>query len=165
MLTTKTPSNFSKDYFLANFIAIVLAGTKYIMRDDTCAFTWFAPVVYWRGHQTSYSGEFKRQTASEIAILIRSFLRNCSDTQSISSWFYEETEIIMFLCDGFRKTDLGIDLIANAFCGSIQNTRLFSLFSLFIFCSIIYLVEKRKGAYSCLPAKDSLNYSLSLFKE
>ena len=24
--------------------------------------------------------------------------------------------------------------------------------------------EKRKGSYSCLPSKDSLNYSLSLFK-
>ena len=29
---------------------------------------------------------------------------------------------------------------------------------------MIYLVEKRKGAYSCLPSKDSLNYSLALFK-
>ena len=45
------------------------------------------------------------------------------------------------------------------------NTRLFLIFSSFIFYSIIYLFEKRKGAYSCLPAKDSLNYSLSLFKE
>ena len=34
----------------------------------------------------------------------------------------------------------------------------------YFFCSIIYLFEKRKGAYSCLPSKDSLNYSLSLFK-
>ena len=65
----------------------------------------------------------------------------------------------------FEKTDLGIDLIANVFRGSIQNTRLFSIFSSFIFCSIIILFEKRKGAYSCLPAKDNLNYSLSLFKE
>ena len=54
-------------------------------------------------------------------------------------------------CNGFRKADLGIDLIANAFRGSIQNRRLFSIFSSFIFCSIIYLFEKRKGAYSCLP--------------
>ena len=29
---------------------------------------------------------------------------------------------------------------------------------------IIYLFEKRKGAYSCLPSKDSLTYSLFLFK-
>ena len=28
----------------------------------------------------------------------------------------------------FEKTDLGIDLIENAFRGSIQNTRLFSIF-------------------------------------
>ena len=41
----------------------------------------------------------------------------------------------------------------------MQNARLFSIFSSFIFCSIIYLFEKRKGAYSCLPSKDSLNYS------
>ena len=63
-----------------------------------------------------------------------------------------------------KKTNLGIDLIANAFRGSIQNGRLFSIFSSFIFCSIIYLFEKRKGAYSCIPSKDSINYSLSLFK-
>ena len=50
----------------------------------------------------------------------------------------------------FEKMDLGIDLTANAFRGSIQNTRLFSIFSSFIFCSIIHLFEKRKGAYSCL---------------
>ena len=25
--------------------------------------------------------------------------------------------------------------------------------------------KKRKGGYSCLPSKDSLNYSLALFKE
>ena len=55
-----------------------------------------------------------------------------------------------------KKTDLGIDLIANAFRGSIQDTRLFSIFSLFIFCSIIYLFEKQNGAYCCLPSKDSL---------
>ena len=76
-----------------------------------------------------------------------------------------ENRHILFLCDEFRKTDLGIDLIANAFRGSIQNTRSFSIFSPFIFCSIIYLFEKRKQAYSCLPSKDSLNYSLSLLKD
>ena len=41
----------------------------------------------------SNSGEFKRQTASEVAILIHPFLRNCSDSQSVSAWFYKETEI------------------------------------------------------------------------
>ena len=41
----------------------------------------------------------------------------------------------------------------------MQNTSLFLLFSSFIFCSIIYLFEKRKGAYSCLPSNGSLNYS------
>ena len=80
------------------------------------------------------------------------------------SKFNRNRKRILFWCNGFRKTDLGIDLIANAFRGSIQNTRLFSIISSFIFCSIIYLFEKRKGAYSCLPSKDSLNHSLSLFK-
>ena len=75
-----------------------------------------------------------------------------------------ENRCILYLCDRFRKTDLGIDLTANAFRGSIQNTRLFSIFSSFIFCSIIHFFEKRKGVYYCLPSKDSLNYSLSLFK-
>ena len=55
-----------------------------------------------------------------------------------------------------KKKNLGIDLIANAFRGLIQNTRLFSIFSLFIFCSIVYLFEKQNGAYCCLPSKDSL---------
>ena len=65
-----------------------------------------------------------------------------------------ENRRILFLCDGFRKTDLGIDLIANAFRRSIENTRLFSIFSSFIFCSMIHLFKKRKGAYSCLPSKN-----------
>ena len=67
-----------------------------------------------------------------------------------------ENRPILFLCGGFRKTDLGFDLIATAFRGSIQNTRLFSIFSLFIFCSIIHLFEKQNGAHCCLPSKDSL---------
>ena len=33
---------------------------------------------------------------------------------------------------------------------------LFSIFSLFIFCSIIYLFEKQNSAYCCLPSKDNL---------
>ena len=75
-----------------------------------------------------------------------------------------ENRRILFLCDGFLKTDIGNDLIANDFRGSIQNTRLFSIFSSFIFCCTIYLFEKWKGAYSCLHPKGSLNYSLSFFK-
>ena len=45
--------------------------------------------------------------------------------QSVLLLFYKETEIKienrcnLFLRDGFRKTDLGIDLIANDFRGSI----------------------------------------------
>ena len=62
-----------------------------------------------------------------------------------------------------KKTDLGNDFIANAFRGLIQNTRLFSMFSSFIFCFIIYLFENGREAYSCLPSKYSLHY-LSVFK-
>ena len=69
-----------------------------------------------------------------------------------------ENRRIWFLFDGFRKTDLITDLIANAFRGSIQNSRLFSIFSSLIFYSIIFHFKKRKGAYSCLPSNDSLNY-------
>ena len=60
---------------------------------------------------------------------------------------------ILFLCDGFRKTDLGIGLIAIAFRGSIQNRRLFSIFSSFIFCSIIYQFEKRTGLILANPQR------------
>ena len=75
-----------------------------------------------------------------------------------------ENRRILLVCDRFRKTDVCNDLIANAFRGWIKNTKLISIFSSFIFCFIIYVFEKRTGAYSCLPSKDSLNYSLSLFK-
>ena len=97
-------------------------------------------------------------------------MRNCSDTQSVLSWIYKETEIkikidlFLFLCDGFRKTDIGIKLITNAFRGSIQNKRLFSIFSSFIVCSIIYLFDSPNEAYSCLPSEDGLNCLLSLIK-
>ena len=42
-----------------------------------------------RSSDLSNSGEYKMQTASEIAILIHSFLRNCADTQSVSSRLYK----------------------------------------------------------------------------
>ena len=36
------------------------------------------------------------------------------------------------------------------------KTHYFFIFSLFIFCSIIYLFEKQNGAYCCLALQDSL---------
>ena len=75
-----------------------------------------------------------------------------------------DVDAILFLRDGFRKTDLGIDLIANAFRGSIQSTRLFSIFSSYFLFHHLSFRKKLKVAYSCLPSKDSLHYSLSLFK-
>ena len=46
-----------------------------------------------RSSDLSNSGEFKRQTAYDNTVYIHSFLRYYSDTQSVSSWFYKETEI------------------------------------------------------------------------
>ena len=89
-----------------------------------------APMAHWRGHQTSptvvsLKGRLPEimQSASTLScdiIQIHSlfrhgfikkpksiFNRNCSDVTD------------------FEKTDLGIDLIANAFGGSIQNKRSF----------------------------------------
>ena len=108
-----------------------------------------------RSKSTLSAAKLFRYTICFVMVLERNRYQNLTEI---------ENRRILLLCDGFRKTDLGIDLIANAFRGSIQKTRLFSIFSSSIFCSIIYLFEKRKGAYSCLPSKGSLNYSLSLFK-
>ena len=129
----------------------------------------------WRGHQTSptvvnLKGRLpqKLQSKSTLSceiVQIHSLFRH-GFIKKLKSKFNRiiKNRHILFLYDGFQKTDLGIHLIANALREWIQNTRLFSIFSSFIFCSIIYLFEKLKGAYSYLPSKDSLNYSLALFK-
>ena len=105
-----------------------------------------------------------KSTLSCEIVQIHSLFRH-GFIKKLKSKFIRNRKHTLFLCDGFWKTDLGIDLIAlNAFRGTIQNTRLFSIFSSFIFCSIIYLFEKWKGPYSCLSSKDSLNYSLSSLK-
>ena len=58
---------------------------------------------------------------------------------------FNRNRSILFLCDGFRKTDLGIDLIANAFRVSIQNTRLFRYFlHLFSVPSFIFSKNGRR---------------------
>ena len=120
----------------------------------------------WRGHQTSptvvsLKGRLPKRLQSKTTlsceiVQIHSLFRRGFIKKPKSKFNRNRKKTcILFLCDGFRKTDLGIDLIANAFRGPIQNTRLFSMFSLFIFCSIIYLFEKQNGAYCCLPSKDS----------
>ena len=64
----------------------------------------------------------------------------------------------------FEKQDLCIDLIANVFRRSMQNTQYFLLlFSIQLFLFLKKTETKTKGAYSCLPSKEGLNYS-SLFK-
>ena len=82
-------------------------------------------------------------------------------SQSVSSWFYKETESQSLteienrriFCDGFRKTDLGTDLISNAFRGSIQNTNLFSIFSSFIFMLRHLSFRKTEGDLFLLTVK------------
>ena len=62
----------------------------------------------------------------------------------------------------FEKTDL--DLIANAFRGSIQNKIIFDIFFIYHLVHHLSFLKTERGRYSCLPSKDSLIYSLSLFK-
>ena len=50
-------------------------------------------LTHWRSHQTSptvvsLKGRLPKKLQSKST-----FLQNCSDTQSVSSWFYKETEI------------------------------------------------------------------------
>ena len=134
-----------------------IIGTYYIM-------------IHWRGHQTSptvvslqgrLSQKLQSKASLSFEIVQKHSLFRHGFIKKPKSKFNRN---IFFLCDGIKKTDLGIDLIANDFRGPIQNTRLFLIFSSFIFCCIIYLFEKLKGPYSCLPSKESLNYSSSLFK-
>ena len=107
----------------------------------------------WRGHQTSptvlsLKGRLPQKLQSKSTL-------SCEIVQIHSLFrhsFYKETEIKLYLkwkidifccyVMDFEKKDFGIDLIANAFRGSIQNTRLFLIFSSFIFYPIIYLFKK-----------------------
>ena len=57
-----------------------------------------------------------------------------------------ENRRILLSCDGFRNADLGIDLIANAFRGSMQNT-------IFLLCSIIYLSENGRRLILSYPQR------------
>ena len=83
-------------------------------------------VPHWRGHQTSNSGEFKRQTASVLncnlnPLFLAKLFRYtvCFVMVLYRNRNQDLTEIeyrrILLSCDGFRKTDLGIDFIADAF--------------------------------------------------
>ena len=85
-----------------------------------------------------------RYKVTFVMVLSRNQNQNLSEIENRS---------ILFLCDGFRKTVLGIDLIANAFRRSIQNTKLFSIVSSLIFCSTIYLFEKTEGDLFLLALK------------
>ena len=58
-----------------------------------------------------------------------------------------------------KKTDLGIDLIANAFERRYNTQGHFRYFLHSFSIPSSIFSKKRKGAYSCLPSKDSLNYS------
>ena len=73
-----------------------------------------------RSIDLSNSGEFKRQTASETLFLAKLFrytvcfvmVLEMNRNQNLTEI---ENRRILYLCDGYRKTDLGIDLVANAF--------------------------------------------------
>ena len=50
--------------------------------------------LIWRGHQTSPTVvSLKGRLPQKLQSTSTPFLRNCLDTQSVSSWFYKETEI------------------------------------------------------------------------
>ena len=83
---------------------------------------------HWRGHQTSPTVESlkgrlpqklqsKSTLSCEIVQIHSLFRQGC--IKKPKSKFINSTETenrrILFLGDGFRKTDLGIDLIVNAF--------------------------------------------------
>ena len=100
----------------------------------------------WRGHQTSptvvsLKGRLpqklqSKSTFSSETVQIHSLFRHGFIKKNRNKDLTEiENRRILFLRDGFRKTDLAIDLISTASRGSTQNTRLFSLFSVpsFIF--------------------------------
>ena len=98
--------------------------------------------VNWRGHQTSptvviLKGRLpqKLQSKSTLSceiVQIHRLFRHDFINRLKSNLTGIENRHILFLCYGFRKTDLGIDLIANAVRGLMQNTRLFSIISSFI---------------------------------
>ena len=120
------------------------------------------PTSYWRGHQTSptvlsLKGRLPQKLQSKTTL-------SCEIVQILSLFRHgfiknrnkNLTEIfnirILFLGDGFRKTDLCIGFIANTYRGSIQNKRLFSVFS-FIFCSVIILSKNGRGLILAYPQR------------
>ena len=120
-------------------------------------------IFYWKSHQISptvvnLKGRLpqKLQSKSTLSCEIVQ-IHSLFDIVLLRNRNNNFTEIdnrrILFFCDGFRKIVLGIDLMANTFRGSIQNTRIFSIFSSFIFCSIIYLFEKWKGLILAYPQR------------
>ena len=121
------------------------------------------PHSYWRGHQTFptvVSLEFRlpeklqsKSTLSCEIVPIHRLFRHGFIKKPKSKFNRIENKRICFYVTDFAKTDLGIDLIANAFRESIQNTMLFSICSSFIFCFIIYLFEKWKWGLFLLTLK------------
>ena len=86
-----------------------------------------------------------KSTLSSQTVQIHSLFRHGFIKKPKSRFNRNRRILNLFLRNGFRKTDLGIDLIPNAFRGSIQNTRLFSSF---IFCPSFI--------FSCLPSNEQL---------
>ena len=111
--------------------------------------------VHWRGHQTptvvSLKGRLpeimqSKSTLSCDIIQIHSLFRHGFIKKPKSKFNRNRKWTYFVLMDRISKTvtDLGIDLIANALRGSIQNTKLFSIFfSLFSVPSFIFSINGR----------------------
>ena len=126
---------------------------------------------YWRGHHTSLTVvildgrlpqklQFKFTLSCEI-VQMHSLFRHVflyikrRRNQTLTEI---ENRPILFLFDRFRKTVLGIDLNANAFRGSIQNTSL--IFD--IFCFIFYLLFSIRITEGGLYWKDGFTFGHSI---
>ena len=107
----------------------------------------------WRGHQTSptvvsLKGRLpqKLQSKSTISfeiIQINSLFRHGFMKKPKSKFIEIENRRILCLSDGFRKTNLGIDLIANAFRGRYKTQNYFQNFlHLFSVPSFIFWKNK-----------------------
>ena len=65
-----------------------------------------------------------------------------------------ENRQILLLCNGFRKTVLCIDLIANAFDGR-HKTQYYFRYFLLLFSAPSFIFSKKRNLYS----RDSFNYN------
>ena len=136
----------------------------------------------WRGHYTSptvvsLKGRLPQKLLSKSTlsceiVQIHSLFRHGFIKKPKSKFNWNRNRRGLFLCDVFRKTVLGIDLIANAFRGSILNTRLcIILFNYLLFHhlsfrktegSLFLLTLRIVWIIHCLYSKDGFTYGHSV---